>query len=159
MSGSYILDRQNPIISFRHNFTKKYFFSKVRLVSDSSRSDLFKEPTRVSICVNMRYNELCCDDLSQAPGQLYAYPAVSPTHSAISDVVIFFPVFCQINSHVSLSGAVFILPPRDSTLPLAPPRQVASFNTSAQPEPNSKARQTLKSHCNHNDTPFQLTYR
>ena len=41
-----ILDRQNPIISFRHNSTKKYFFSKVRLVSDSARSDLSKEPIK-----------------------------------------------------------------------------------------------------------------
>ena len=37
---------QGPIISFRHNFTKKYFFSKVRLVSDSARSDLPKEPIK-----------------------------------------------------------------------------------------------------------------
>ena len=35
MSGSHILDRQNPII---------YLFSKVRLVSDSARSDISKDP-------------------------------------------------------------------------------------------------------------------
>ena len=47
MSGSHILDRQGPIISFRHNLKpKKYFFSKVWLVSDSARSDLFKEPIK-----------------------------------------------------------------------------------------------------------------
>ena len=31
MSGSHILDRQGPIISFPHNFTKKYFFQKFDL--------------------------------------------------------------------------------------------------------------------------------
>ena len=45
-SGSHILDPQNPIFSFRHNFTKKYFFSKVRLIPDPDRSDLSKEPTK-----------------------------------------------------------------------------------------------------------------
>ena len=32
--------------SFRHNFTKKYVFSKVRLIPDSARSDLSKEPIK-----------------------------------------------------------------------------------------------------------------
>ena len=45
-SGSHILDPQNPIFSFRHNFTKKHFSSKVRLIPDSARSDLSKEPTK-----------------------------------------------------------------------------------------------------------------
>ena len=44
MSGSHILDRHNPIFSFRHNFTN--FFSRVRLVSDSARSDISKEPIK-----------------------------------------------------------------------------------------------------------------
>ena len=45
-SGSHILDPQNPIFSFRHNFTKKHFFSKVRLIPDSAQSDLSKEPIK-----------------------------------------------------------------------------------------------------------------
>ena len=45
-SGSHELDPQNPNFSFRHNFTKKYFFSKVRLIPDSARSDLSKEPIK-----------------------------------------------------------------------------------------------------------------
>ena len=53
MSGSHILDRQNPITYFHHNLTKKYFFSKVRLVSDSDRSDIFKELIRIGyLCKN-----------------------------------------------------------------------------------------------------------
>ena len=31
MPGSHILDSQNPIFSFHHNFTKKYFFQKYAL--------------------------------------------------------------------------------------------------------------------------------
>ena len=50
-----IVDPQGPIISFRHNFTKKYFFSKVRLVSDSARSDLSKEPIKSEyLCKNAK---------------------------------------------------------------------------------------------------------
>ena len=30
-SGSHILDPQNPIFSFRHNFTKKYIYQKYDL--------------------------------------------------------------------------------------------------------------------------------
>ena len=57
MSGSHILDPQNPFFSFRHNFTKKYFFSKVRLTSipDSARSDLSKEPIKSEyLCKNAK---------------------------------------------------------------------------------------------------------
>ena len=53
MSGSHILDRQNPIIFFRHNFTKKYIFPKVPLVSDSTRSDISKELIKIYyLCKN-----------------------------------------------------------------------------------------------------------
>ena len=45
-SGSHILEPQNLTFSFPHNFTKKYFFSKVRLIPDSTRSDLSKEPIK-----------------------------------------------------------------------------------------------------------------
>ena len=45
-SGKDILGPEGPYISFPHNFTKKYFFSKVRLVSDSARRDLSKEPIK-----------------------------------------------------------------------------------------------------------------
>ena len=54
-SGSHILDPQNPIFSFRHNFTKKYFFSKVRLIPDSAWSDLPKEPIKSGyLCKNTK---------------------------------------------------------------------------------------------------------
>ena len=54
-SGSNILDPQNPIFSFRHNFTKKYFFSKIRLIPDSARSDLSKEPIKSGyLCKNAK---------------------------------------------------------------------------------------------------------
>ena len=57
----------------------------------------------------------------------------------------FFPsIFSQINIHVSWSGVTFIAPPRASTLSLASPRQVVSFNVSAMPDPDAQARQTLK---------------
>ena len=46
MSGSHILGTLGPIISFPNNLTKKYFYSKVRLVSETARSDLFKEPIK-----------------------------------------------------------------------------------------------------------------
>ena len=42
----HILEPQNLTFSFRHNFTKKYFFSKVRLIPDAARSDLSKEPIK-----------------------------------------------------------------------------------------------------------------
>ena len=55
MSGSHILDPQNPIFSFCHNFTKKYLFSKVRLNPDSARSDLSKEPIKSEyLCKNAK---------------------------------------------------------------------------------------------------------
>ena len=44
-SGKDILGPERPYISFPHNFTNK-FFSKVRLVSDSDRQDLSKEPIK-----------------------------------------------------------------------------------------------------------------
>ena len=41
--------------SFRHNFTKKCFFSKVRLIPDSARSDLSKEPIKSQyLCKNAK---------------------------------------------------------------------------------------------------------
>ena len=46
LSGSHILGPQRSIISFPHNSTKKYFFSKVQLVSETDRSDLSKEPIK-----------------------------------------------------------------------------------------------------------------
>ena len=46
MSGSHILGPQGPIISFPHNFTKKDFFSKVQLVTETTRSDISKEPIK-----------------------------------------------------------------------------------------------------------------
>ena len=58
MSGSHIFDRPGPIISFPNNSTKKYFFSKVRLVSETARSDISKEPTKFSIFVKMCQNSL-----------------------------------------------------------------------------------------------------
>ena len=39
----HILVTEGHNMSFPHNFTKKYFFSKVRLVSDSARRDLSEE--------------------------------------------------------------------------------------------------------------------
>ena len=42
LSGKYILGHQGPNISFQNNFTKKYFFSKLRVVSDSARQYLSK---------------------------------------------------------------------------------------------------------------------
>ena len=55
MSGSHILDPQNPFFSFRHNFTKNAFFSKVRLITDSTWSDLSKEPIKSEyLCKNAK---------------------------------------------------------------------------------------------------------
>ena len=45
-SGEDILGPEGPYISFPHNLTKKYFFSKVRIVSDSARRDLSEEPIK-----------------------------------------------------------------------------------------------------------------
>ena len=53
-SGKDILGPEGPYISLSHNFTKNYFFSKVRLVSDSARRDIFKEPIKVGVCVKVR---------------------------------------------------------------------------------------------------------
>ena len=39
---------------FLSQLHQKYFFSKVRLIPDSTRSDLSKEPIKVSTCVKMR---------------------------------------------------------------------------------------------------------
>ena len=46
--GSHILGPQWPIISFPNNFTN--FFKKVRLVSETYRSDLSKEPIKRYYC-------------------------------------------------------------------------------------------------------------
>ena len=56
----------------------------------------------------------------------------------------FFPVFCQINSHIALSGATFVVPLRASTSSLSLSRHFASFNASAMPDPDTQAHQTLK---------------
>ena len=69
-SGSHILDTQNPIFSFRHNFTKQYFFSKVRLIPDSDRSDLSKEPIKMGTYVKAQKKKVCRENLSQASGAL-----------------------------------------------------------------------------------------
>ena len=46
-----VLNARDTDFSFRHNFTKKYLFSKVRIIPDSARSDLSKEPIkRVYLC-------------------------------------------------------------------------------------------------------------
>ena len=80
------------------------------------------------------------------------------TPSLAQGEAVFFPVFCQINSHAALSGAEFVVLPWASTGSLASPRQVASFNASAPPEPNTQARQTLKTHHTRRDTCLQLNY-
>ena len=49
----WVLSPQGPNISFPRNFTKNYFFSKVRLVPETARSDLSSEPIKVSISVKM----------------------------------------------------------------------------------------------------------
>ena len=55
MSGSHILDPRNPFFSFRRNFTKKYVSSQVRLIPDSNRSDLSKEPIKSELsCKNAK---------------------------------------------------------------------------------------------------------
>ena len=43
---------------------------------------------------------------------------------------ILFPVFCQINSNIDLSGATFIITPQSSTRFLKSPRTSASYNKS-----------------------------
>ena len=55
MWGSYILDPQNPFFSFSHNFTNFFIFFKVRLISDSTRSDPSKEPIKIEyLCKNTK---------------------------------------------------------------------------------------------------------
>ena len=34
----------------------------------------------------------------------HTHPTVTYTHSSISGIVVFFPIFCQITSHVALEG-------------------------------------------------------
>ena len=46
LSVKDIVGHEGAYISFLHNFTKKYFFSKVRLVSDSAQRDLSKDPIK-----------------------------------------------------------------------------------------------------------------
>ena len=66
-----MLDPQNPIFSFRHNFTKKYFFSKVRLIPDSARSDSSKEPIKSGyLCKNAK-KKVFRDNWSHPSGALY----------------------------------------------------------------------------------------
>ena len=38
----------------------------------------------------------------------HTHPTMSPTHSAISSVVIFFPLFCQTTSRVALSSGYLL---------------------------------------------------
>ena len=53
MSGSRILDRQGAIISFPRNFTKKPFFSKVRLVYETVRSNISNNLIKSKyLCIN-----------------------------------------------------------------------------------------------------------
>ena len=52
-SGKDILGPEGPNISFPHNFTKKYFFSNVRLVSDSSQRDLSVETIKNGVFVKV----------------------------------------------------------------------------------------------------------
>ena len=66
------------------------------------------------------------------------------------------PVLCQIDIHVTLSGAKFVVPPQASMHSLALPRQVASFNTSDTQEPHAQVRQTLKTHHSHRYTHLLL---
>ena len=70
-SGSHILDPQNPIFSFRHNFTKKYFFSKFRLFPNSARSDISKEPITSGYLRKNAKIKISRENRSQASGQLY----------------------------------------------------------------------------------------
>ena len=71
---------------------------------------------------------------------------------------VFFSIFTQINSHVTLPGAAFAVPLRTSTRFLASPRQVASFNASAMSEPDTQGCQTLKTHHTHLNNWFLLIY-
>ena len=47
-SGKDILGPKNPYISFAHNFTKKHFFSKLQVVSETAQKDISKEPINSS---------------------------------------------------------------------------------------------------------------
>ena len=69
---------------------------------------------------------------------------------------ISFPVFYQINSHVSLSGATFFVPLRASTRLLTPQKTIVIFNASTTPEPEAQAWQNLKTHRIRRDTRFWL---
>ena len=49
------MDPQNPFFSFSHNFTNFFIFFKVRLISDSTRSDPSKEPIKIEyLCKNAK---------------------------------------------------------------------------------------------------------
>ena len=90
------------------------------------------------------------------PRKRNRYPG--PETPSLAQVeAVFFPVFCQINSHVAISGATFVVPPQASMQPFASPRQVVTSNSPDLPDTDAQTRQILKTHHTHQDTPFWLT--
>ena len=83
----------------------------------------------------------------------HTHPTVSTTHSEIYGIIILFPIFCHINSHVALSGATFVVPPRALMRPIVSTRQVVSFNVSDLTDLDAQARHTRTQ----GNTCFQLT--
>ena len=81
----------------------------------------------------------------------FPYPGMP---SLAQGEAIFFPFFCQINSHVALSGVTSIVPLWDSTHSLVSLIQITSFNASAFPKPDAQVCQTLKTHLTHCDDNF-----
>ena len=73
-SGKDILGPEGPYISFPHNFTKKYFFSKVRLVSDSARQDISKESIKIGVYKCLRFNYVNNGNISRV------YPLIRGGH-------------------------------------------------------------------------------
>ena len=71
----------------------------------------------------------------------------------------FFPLSCQINSHLALPGTSFVVPLQASTFPLVSPRQVKSFNPSDLSENNAQAHQTPNKNSTHRNNCFQINSR
>ena len=53
MSGSHILDRQNPIFSVRHSSTEKFFFKELDLFQIQLGQIFPKSQLKVSTCVKL----------------------------------------------------------------------------------------------------------
>ena len=76
----YILGPQGAIISFPHNFTKNTF-SKVRLVSEISRSDLCKEPIK---------NQYLCKNVFELIGSVTTGTTCQVNYNDFSNIGMFY---------------------------------------------------------------------